>query len=203
MFQGWDIPGGVAEFKKAAELDPNNAHVHEVYALNIAIVGGMEQEAIAEAQRAHQIDPRSQDITYNLGNVQIFARRYDDAIAVCEKLASDNPTYANAHQCLASAYWIKGMYSRSIEEWKVYGQLTADQNDAEYASALAQGFRSAGLKGALNQSIETLKARRKTRPSSAQGSAYIIAEADSVANSSRKRAGIRARGPASSLSRCV
>jgi tetratricopeptide (TPR) repeat protein len=177
MFQGWDIPGGVAEFKKAVELDPNNAHVHEVYALNIAILGGMEQEAIAEANRAHQLDPESATITYNLGNVQNFARQYDDAIAICKKLASDNPTFANAHNCLAGAYWGKHMYSESIEEWKVYGQFTDDQNDAEYASALVRGFRSAGLKGALNQSIETLKARRKTRPSSAQGSAYIIAEA--------------------------
>ncbi len=39
------------------------------------------------------------------------------------------------------------------------------------------GFRSAGWKGALSQSIESLKAQRKTKASSAYGSAYRIAEA--------------------------
>jgi adenylate cyclase len=177
MFQGWDIAGGVAEFKKAVELDPNNAGVHDAYALNISIVGGMEQEALAEINRAHQLDPLSQDISYDLGLIHIYARQYDEAIAVCKKLANDNPTYAGAHDCLVTAYWGKRMYPQVIEEWKAYGKLSGERGDSDYAAALEQGFRSGGWQGALTKYIETLKVQRKTQPSSAYGSAYTIAEA--------------------------
>ena len=53
MYQDWDIAGGVAEFKKAVELDPNNAQVHDDCAFNISIHGGIEQEALAGIDRAH------------------------------------------------------------------------------------------------------------------------------------------------------
>jgi hypothetical protein len=69
------------------------------------------------------------------------------------------------------------MYPQAIEEFKVESQLSGDRNLSEYATAMEQGFRSAGLKGALSQSIETIKAQRKTQPSSSYGSAYWIAEA--------------------------
>jgi len=177
MFQDWDIAGGVAEFKKAVELGPNNAHVHDDYAFNISIVGGMEQEALAEINRAHQLDPLSQDISYDLGLIHIHARRFDEAIAVCKKLANENPRYADAHSCLADAYWRKRMYSQSLEEYKVECQLSGDRNESERASAMEQGFRSGGWQGALSKSIETVKAQRKTQPSSAYGSAYSIAAA--------------------------
>ena len=177
MYQDWDIAGGVAEFKKAVELDPNNAQVHDRYALNISIVAGMEQEALAEINRAHQLDPLSQDISYDLGLIHIYARRFDEAIAVCKKLATESPTYAGAHDCLAETYWGKRMYSQSLEEFKVEIQLSGDRNESERASAMEQGFRSGGWKGALSKSIETLKAQRKTQPSSAYGSACRIADA--------------------------
>jgi len=60
----------------------------------------MESEAIAEVTRAHELDPQSPDV----GNVYIYARRFDEAIAVCKKLAREKPTYADAHNCLANAY---------------------------------------------------------------------------------------------------
>jgi len=171
MFQDWDIAGGVAEFKKGVQLDPNNARVHSRYALNISIVGGMEQEALAEANRAHQLDPRSSAIRLVMGTVYMNARRFDDAVIVCKKLADDNPTNAEAHDCLANAYWGKQMYSQVIEEYKTEEQLSHDEGNA----ALIEGFRLGGWQGALTKYIEVLKAQRKTEPSSAYGSAYKIA----------------------------
>ena len=171
MFQDWDIAGGVVEFKKAVELDPNNGRVHIRYALNISIVGGMEQEALAEANRAHQLDPRSPAISLMMGTVYMNARRFDEAVTVCKRLADENPTNADAHDCLANAYWGKHMYSQVIEEYKSEEKLSHDESNA----ALIEGFRLAGWQGALTKHIEVLKAQRKADPSSAYGSAYKIA----------------------------
>lgn len=147
MFSGLGIAGGVAEFKKAAELDPNNAEVRDRYALNISIVGGMEQEALAAINRGHQLDPLSRDISYDLGLVHSFARQFDDAITVCKKLANENPTYAGAHNCLGNAYWGKHMYSESIEEWKAYAKLSGSRDDAELRLCSGRGISFSGLGG--------------------------------------------------------
>jgi tetratricopeptide (TPR) repeat protein len=173
MAHEWDFAGGEAEFKKGLELDPNDAHAHEIYADNLSTIGGREQEALAEVNRAHQLDPQSLAISVEVGTVYIGARRFDEAIVACKKVADENPTFAPAHACLTDAYWAKKMYPQLIEEWKAYAQITRDRNDSEYASALEQGFRSGGWKGALNKSIETLQAQRKTGYSSA----YFIAQA--------------------------
>src|SRR6202035_1454015 len=81
-----------------------------------------------------------------------------EAIVVCKKVASDNPTFAVAHSCLARAYWGKRMYPQVIEEWKAFGQLFGARNESDFASAMEQGFRSAGWKGALAKGIEARQA---------------------------------------------
>jgi tetratricopeptide (TPR) repeat protein len=137
------------------------------------MLGGREREGLAEINRACQLDPRSLVIRRDLGADHTFARQYDEAIAVCKKLANENPTFAVAHECLANAYWGKKMYRQVIEEWKAYGKLSGERSDSDYAAALEQGFRSGGWKEALSKSIETMKDQRKAGASVT----YNIAEA--------------------------
>jgi serine/threonine protein kinase/tetratricopeptide (TPR) repeat protein len=176
MDYDWDFAGGEAESKKAFELDPNDATGHWQYAYNIALIGGREQEALAEVNRAHQLDPLTPVISTVAGFVHVLARQYDEAIVVCKKVANENPTFALAHNCLRDAYWGKEMYPQVIEEAKAFGQLSGDRDESEFASALEQGFRSTGWKGALRKGIETREAQRKTRHSSAYEIAALYVE---------------------------
>jgi serine/threonine protein kinase len=175
MEYDWDFAGGEAEFKRAFQLDPNDVAAHQSYAQNIGLMGGREQEALAEATRAHQLDPLSPNSDV-VGVVHIWARKYDEAIAVCKTVAEENPTFAESHRCLAYSYWGKHMYPQVIEEWKAYGQLSGDRNESEFAAALAQGFRSGGWKGALAKGIRIRQAQRKTGHSSAVGIAELYAD---------------------------
>jgi TolB-like protein len=163
MSYDWDFAGGEAEFKKAIDLDPNDATAHQWYAEDLSALGGREQEALAEITRAYQLDPLSPIISRVIGSIRVSARQYDEAISVCKQLENENSTFATAHDCLAYAYWGKRQYPQVIEEWTVYAKLTGDPNDSEFAAALEQGFRSAGWPGALTQAIDTLRTRRKTR----------------------------------------
>jgi serine/threonine protein kinase/tetratricopeptide (TPR) repeat protein len=157
----WDFAGGEAEYKRSFALDPDDAQARQWYAFDIGMIGGREQDALSESNRAHQLDPLSPAIGYEGGHIHIMARRYDDAVVVCKKVASENPTFALARECLARAYWGKRMYPQAIEEWKAYGQLSGDGNETEFASALEQGFRLAGWKGALTKGIEIRRSQRK------------------------------------------
>jgi len=162
MQYDWDFAGGEAEFKRAFELDPNDATARQWYADDIAMMGGREHEALMEINRALQIEPSSPVINRVYGGILVSAHQYDQAIAVCSKLANENATFAIAHDCLAYAYWGKGMYPEVIEEWKTYGKITGDRSDVEWGETLEQGFRSAGWQGAMTRAAELSEARRKT-----------------------------------------
>ena len=175
MDYDWDFAGAEAEYKKALELDPNDATAHQWFAQDIADIGGREQEALSEAKRASQLDPLSPIIGTVVGFVHIAARQYDEAIAVCKKVANDNPTFAYVHVCLASGYWGQRAYPQVIEEWKAYGQLSGNRNESEFSSAMEEGFRSAGWKGALIKGIKARQAQRKNGYSSAYKIATLYA----------------------------
>jgi TolB-like protein/Tfp pilus assembly protein PilF len=171
MGYDWDFAGGEAEFKKSFELDPNDATAHQWYAEDLSFIGGRDQEALAEINLAHQLDPLSPIITRVIGSVLVAQRKYDEAISVCRQLATENPTFALAHDCLYYAYWAKHMYPQVVEEYKVHAQLTGDSVDVNFAAALDRGFRASGWSGAATQLIETLQTQRKT----GYGSPFLIA----------------------------
>jgi TolB-like protein/DNA-binding winged helix-turn-helix (wHTH) protein len=176
MVYEWDFAGGEAEFKKTFELDPNDATAHQWHATIIAGFGGREQEALAEINLAHQLDPLSPIISVNTGDVHAAARQYDEAIVICKKVANENPAFAAAHDCLEGAYWGKREYAQVIEELKICGQLSGNRNASDFASAMEQGFRSAGWKGALTKGIEIRQAHRQSGYSSAYAIARLYAD---------------------------
>ncbi len=172
MERDWDFAAGLAEYKKALELDPNDAVAHQWYGWDLSLIGGREQEALAEANRAHQLDPQSLALRDVIGLVYLRARQYDQAFAACKSVIDDDHTFAPGHYWLAYVYWAKKMYPQVVEEWKLYGQLSGDEKESKIASALEEGFHSAGWKGAVSKAIDARQAQRKTGYSSP----YRIAE---------------------------
>jgi predicted Zn-dependent protease len=167
---------GEAEYKKAFELDPSDATAHQWYAQDLAAIGGREQEAVSEAYRAHQLDPLSPIIMFAGGAIRNGARQFDQAIEICKKLANENPTFAQTHLCLAEGYWGKRMYPQVIEEFRALGQLSGDRDTSDFATALDEGFRLGGWKGALTKAIEVRKEQRKTGYSPAYEIAKLYAD---------------------------
>jgi serine/threonine protein kinase len=149
----WDFVRGEAEYKKALELDPNDATAHQLYSDDISLIGGREQEALAEINRAYQLDPLSLLISADVCLVHLRARRFDEAIAVCKKVSDEDPAFALTHLYLYYAYWGKRMYPQAIEELGIYAKLADLRDTSEIASVMEQGFRSAGWKGALTRRI--------------------------------------------------
>jgi len=91
-------------------------------------------------------------------------------------VVDENPTFAEAHACLAKAYWGKRMYPQVIEEWKAHGKLSDDRNFSDFASAVEQGYRSAGWKGAFTKGIGVRQTQRKTGYQSAYELAGLYAD---------------------------
>jgi serine/threonine protein kinase/tetratricopeptide (TPR) repeat protein len=136
----WDFSTGLAEYQKALELDPNDSTVRMWYAEDLGYIGGHEEETVQEIDRAQQLDPLSLIVATNTGFVRVSLRRFDEAIAACNKLAHSDPTFARSHWCLFHAYWGKRDYAKAVDEFKLYAQLSTSQNDLEFASALERGL---------------------------------------------------------------
>src|SRR5947208_17108467 len=75
----WDWEAAEWEFKLAIELNPNYANAHNYYAGFLASKGRAD-EAIAESNRAQELDPFSFAISVNRGYILLNTRRYDEEI---------------------------------------------------------------------------------------------------------------------------
>ncbi len=82
----WDWAGAEEEFKRGIALNPNYATGHHWYADYLSAMG-RHKEAIAEIERAQELDPLSFMIDTAVGNLFFFARRYDEAAVQCAKRA--------------------------------------------------------------------------------------------------------------------
>jgi eukaryotic-like serine/threonine-protein kinase len=162
-FYDYDFSGGEAEFRKAFELDSSDASTHQWLAQSFTRRGGHAQEAIAEANRAHELDPLSPIVAYALGEAYIFGRQYDKGIEVEKKLAADNPSFASAHLGLAYAYQGQHKYADAIKEYETYAQLNGNKDWADYAAALDAGFRSGGWLDAQRKAVDVLLADYKSK----------------------------------------
>ena len=159
----WDWAAGEAEYRKAFELDPNDATAHQWFAEDLAFLGGRAQEAIKEANLARQLDPLSPIMGVAQVEAYLSDRQFDKALEIGKKLVAENPTFGAVHQFLARLYWEEHRYPETIEESKTFGQLMGDKNGEEFAAALDTGYRSGGWPSALRKGIEVLVAERKAK----------------------------------------
>ncbi len=176
MEYDFDFAEGEAEYKKTLELDPNDATARQWHAEDLGSLG-RTQEALAEAARAHQLDPLSPIVSTAAVHVHVCARQYDEAIEAGKRIAAENPTFAPVHQYLAWAHWGKGMYPQAIEEWKTFARLDGDPNNVEFAAAQDEGYKAGGWKEALKRGIAVRLAQRKNSYTSPYFLAQLYAQA--------------------------
>jgi tetratricopeptide (TPR) repeat protein len=130
----WDLAAAGREFERAISLDPNYATAREWYGLYLAQVGRFD-EAIAQMQAAHELDPLSLIIEVNFARCYYFARRYDRAIELLQRLVQKEPDSWIGHMILGQTYL-------------VMGQLTDATRELERANALLPDYpRNLGVLG--------------------------------------------------------
>jgi serine/threonine protein kinase/Tfp pilus assembly protein PilF len=154
----WDWLGAEREFRRAIELNPNlpDARIYYSHFLNIM---KRPKEAMEQAKRALELDPLNTLFQGLYGMDLMFARRYDDAIAVLSNILKTSPNDAIALSTLRSAYHMRHMYNEALEIWRA---SYAAKGDHEAEDALALGFKEAGYQGALQRVAETFVARSRT-----------------------------------------
>jgi TolB-like protein/Tfp pilus assembly protein PilF len=118
VVRGWyDFAWGQAEeeFKRAIDLNPNDASAHLYYGQSLISIG-RPQEAIRQVQLAHELDPLSSFVETGLGQIYFLSRQYQSAIQQLRNVIDSDPTFVHGHMFLGAAYLYTKQYGEAIKE---------------------------------------------------------------------------------------
>ncbi len=145
----WDWAGAEREFNRGLDLDPQDAMGRNWHGGYLSLLG-RHDEAIAEHERALELDPLSLIVNANLTRALYWARRYDEAIAQARKTLELDPGFGVALFWLEGALRHKGRFDDAVALRK--SVATPDR-----AQAIARTFQRAGFQALLRESAEAFK----------------------------------------------
>jgi TolB-like protein/DNA-binding winged helix-turn-helix (wHTH) protein/Flp pilus assembly protein TadD len=147
----WDWSASENKFKRAVELDPDDADTHVLYA-HLLSNTGRHAEALAEAKRARELDPLNLRINALEAQFLIHAGRTDEALARLQQTLDMDSNYFLAHLYASSAYIEKGMYSEVINEARRATEISgarSTHSEAFLGYALAKSGKEAEARSVL------------------------------------------------------
>jgi tetratricopeptide (TPR) repeat protein len=154
----WDWIGADRDYRRAIELNPNDATAHSWYAEQLSRMR-RHAEAIAEAQRALELDPVSIFSSMPVAWILYFARRYDETIEQAKKTLTLDPDYATALRILGWALEEKKCFPEAIAAHRRARALTEHRPNftAQLSWAYAVAGRSPEARQILAALTETAK----------------------------------------------
>jgi Flp pilus assembly protein TadD len=142
------------EFKRALELDHNYAPAHHWYSMYLAVKGRRE-EALAEAEKAYELDPLSPVVGANLAKILQEDGQDDRAIEQAKKTLDLEPNSAVTHAVLGIAYQDKQMSAEAITEFKRALELKGPPT--EIRGLLGYSYAVSGNRSEAEKTIAQLK----------------------------------------------
>jgi serine/threonine-protein kinase len=166
----WDWQGMEKEFSLALELNPSYANAHQWYGDYFTITERYE-EAIAEKNRAVELEPLMPYIRISAGMPYTFMRLYDEAIDQFQKALELEPNFHAAHYNLGVAYIFKHMYEDAIQ--RIEEAIKFSGQSPGYLGFLSLAYSLAGKKSDAQKVLDKIKGLDKN--SYVNSSAFIYA----------------------------
>lgn len=146
FYYDWDWKGAVESYKKALELDPENATIYIRYSSTLADVGRFE-EAIPLADKAVELDPVSISSLHNLGWVNLIAGNYKKSSEAFGKALDLHPNWVWGHIKKAYGHIFLNEFDLAIQLAEKAEQLMKDGWGSELLqTTLAFVYKKCNLK---------------------------------------------------------
>lgn len=110
-FFDWNWDEAEKSFKRAIELSPNYATVHQWYGEYLLAVG-KTNDSLAELKKAQELDPLSLIIATDIAGYYYTTRQFDSAIEHCQKVIEMDKKFLYAYIFL----WISQEQKGNIEQ---------------------------------------------------------------------------------------
>jgi serine/threonine protein kinase/tetratricopeptide (TPR) repeat protein len=159
-YYDWDRSGAEQEFKRALELNPNDADTYHAYGRFLASLGRVDQARV-ELNRAQELDPLSSGIQSNLGMVSYFARQYEDAVQQLQKVLKLDPKFPVPYWGIGLCYEQLNKYSEALEQFQKGIELSG--RGANGIASLAHAHGLAGQRDEAQKILVELTDRSKTK----------------------------------------
>lgn len=151
----WDWKGGEASFRKAIELNPQNADAHANYSHLLSILGRYD-EAMKHIEIALDLDPLNSKTISFYGMDLLFMRRYDDAIKAFRKAMDLDPLQGLVINIIPALYFA-GRENEATEMMKKIWK------DPESVTSISEGYNKGGFRGAEKRLADLLAKRSKNK----------------------------------------
>jgi tetratricopeptide (TPR) repeat protein len=156
MLYDWDWEGAEKELNQAIELCPNYAEAHDGYAAYLSATGKMN-EAIAEAEKAVDLDSLSWYLNANLGMYLLRANRLEDSKERFRKILDIGAIHPHMHRMMGRVYLLDSKYDVGLAEMKK--ALDMSGNSPMILGELGWGYAVAGQRAEVQKVLEELKKR--------------------------------------------
>lgn len=158
----WDFAGAEQEFRRAIELNPNNADIRHGYAHYLMAMGRMDESA-AEGRRAVELDPVNDGLTDCLCWHSYAARKYESSIQLALEVLKRQPEDTWEMAILGWDYEQSGSLDRAVAEFKK--AVETEPKDSPLSTflfaALGEAYARAGMKRDAGQVLTSLLDKSK------------------------------------------
>jgi TolB-like protein/DNA-binding winged helix-turn-helix (wHTH) protein/Tfp pilus assembly protein PilF len=165
----WNWSGAEREFKRAIELNPNDAPAHVWYS-HYLLARGRFDDSMAEAKRAVELDPISSVTMDFAGWAFNLAGRYDLTLQQSRKSLEIAPEFPWAHYQLGLAYEQMGRAGEAIPEY-MKGEELFGMSQARLAE-LRNAYHQSGEKGYWRKTLAFCQEESKHPRQFASASGY-------------------------------
>ncbi|MGB0105294.1 MAG: tetratricopeptide repeat protein [Candidatus Sulfotelmatobacter sp.] len=148
VLHDWDWQGAEHEFRRAIELNPNFARAHHWYGNLLLGPEGRHEEAIAELERARELDPLSLIINADVGFGYYLAGRYEPALQAYRSVLALNPNFIPVRFYLAKYYRQTGQYDLWLKDSVENDRLSGVPDRGQ---SLQQLYAQGGFRAAMEE----------------------------------------------------
>jgi len=151
----WNWSGMEQEYKKAIELNPNNANAHQEFGELLDAMGRLD-DGFKECQIAQELDPNQDHLSGALDD----RREFDRSIEIKLIMLRNDPDNAVLHHNLYLSYEANGMYKDAVQHLERAVTLAGFP---QVAINLDKAFAISGYKGAMREYAKQLEHAHATK----------------------------------------
>jgi TolB-like protein len=151
----WDWVGAEAEYRRAIELDPNDAEARAGHATVLNILK-RPSEAMAEIERALELDSYNPWIRGSYASNLNFAFRYAEAEAEARRVLAVNPGHRSAMAALRIAVLRQRRYKEVLE---IHRDNFATRGFPQIARVLQRGYEQGKYREAFEEAARMFEVR--------------------------------------------
>ncbi len=159
FFYEWNWQVAEREFKRAIELNPNNADAHHWYSHYLMAQHRID-ESLAESKRALELSPIDVPLNIHLGWHYLYARQYDQALEQLNRVVEMDRNFAQTYTWLGLVLEQQKKYPEAIAAFQkaiVLFPGGSTQAKGQLGHALAVSGDKSGALKVLAELDETAK----------------------------------------------